>query len=185
MLSFLGIMLLLLLHPQAQATDNDHLKAREISPVDAQAVVLAIQDEIYDYGYEKDFWGFESSGPRGPEAAFKIYIKPELVPSQGGLEGIVIYKYPPFGEVIRPFILSSNGSAYLVGKPSNGFPWTQPNTKTIYMDDDEIGRDKHEWRRVPFELDLTPSQNRLKAAVERQKMRVGFSQWESSRARRK
>jgi hypothetical protein len=181
----LGIILLVLLHPQVQDSDNNHPKAREIVSEDTNTVVLAIQDEIYDYGYQKEFWGFETSGPRGPEAQFNIYIKPELTPAQGGVEGIVIYKYPPFGEVIRPFVLAPNGTAYLVGNPSNGFPWTQPNTKTIYMNDDEICRDKHDWRKVQFELDLTPTANRVREAVERQKLRVGFSQWESSRKRRK
>jgi hypothetical protein len=158
---------------------------REIESSDASAVVQAIQDEIYDYGYQKEFWGFETAGPRGPEAQFNVYIKQELTPTKGGLEGVVIYKYPPFGEVIRPFIVAPDGTAYLVGKPSNGFSWTQPNTKTIYMDDDDIARDKRDWRKVKFELDLSPSNARIKTAVERQKKRVGFSQWESSRAARK
>jgi hypothetical protein len=178
-------MLLLLLHPPTQDHDNSQLKARVIVSSETGAVVLAIQDEIYDYGYQKEFWGFETSGPNGPEAAFNIYIKSELTPTQGGLQGTVIYKYPPFGEVIRPFVLATDGTVYLVGKPTNGFPWTQPNTKTMYMDDDEICRDKHDWQKIAFELDLNPNQNRIKAAVERQKTRVGFSQWETLRTHHK
>ncbi len=163
----------------------DQTTRREIASSDVNALVQAIQDEIYDYGYQKEFWGFETAGPRGPAAQFDIYIKPELTPTKSGLEGVVIYKYPPFGEVIRPFIVAPDGIAYLVGKPSNGFSWTQPNTKTIYMDDDDIARDKRDWRKVQFELDLSPSIARIKAAAERQEKRVGFSEWESSRAARK
>jgi len=182
MLSIISLVMFALL--QSQVGDEVRPKAREIVTSDVDAVVLAIQDEIYDYGYQDEFWAFETTGPQGPEAHFNIYIQPDLVPAPGGLECTAIYKYPPFGEVIRPFVLAPDGAAYLVGRPDNRFPWTQPSTKTIYMDDDEICRDKREWRRVLFELDLTPSANRVRQAVERQKMRVGYSQWESSRAHR-
>ena len=151
------------------------MSQRPLSAADANSVVLAIQDEIYDYGYQEDFSPFETSGPSGSEARFKIYVKPELVPTKGGLEGIVIYKYLPFGEVIRPFLISHEGYAILIGSPENGFPWTQPNTKTVYMDDDEVCQKKRDWRKVQFALPLNPSQERIMEATKRQIMRVGHS----------
>ena len=181
----LGFFLLSLWSGQLQGPKSNQLAPRDITPADQEALVIAIQDEIYDYGYQKEFWGFETSGPHGPMAQFNVYIRPRLDAAQGGVEGVLIYKYLPFGEVIRPFVLASNGAVYLIGKPSSGFPWTQPSTKTIYMDDDEVCRYKHEWIRVQFELDLKPTQARIDAAVNRQKLRVGFSQLESSRARKR
>jgi len=182
MRAILSLFLLLPLHLSGQVS-NTQQKPREVTQSDISAVVLAIQDEVYDYGFQKEFWGFETAGPHGPSAQFNIYFKPELTPAKGGLEGVVIYKYLPFGEVIRVFIIAPDGIAYLLGEPTNGFPWTQPNTKTIYMSDDEICRDKQEWRRVLFELDLVPTSARIKEAAERQKHRVGFSQSSKSHGR--
>jgi hypothetical protein len=70
-----------------------------------------------------------------------------------------------------------DGTAYLYGDAGSAepFSWTQPNTRTIYFDDDRVCTYKHEWRRVQFELDLEPTPDRLRKAAERQKKRWGYS----------
>lgn len=180
----LSVMLLALAVQQPIGGNSIELQARETGAPDISAVVQAIQDEIYDYGLQKEFFGFETAGPGGPEAAFRIYVEPKLTPENGGVAGSVIYKYLPFGEVIRAFTISADGTAYLSGDPDSGFPSTQPNTRTVFMDDDELCRDKHEWKKVPFELDLTPSTARINEAAERQKKRTGFSHRELSKTPR-
>lgn len=180
----LGVMLLALAFQQLMGGSGIEQQARETGTTDTNAVVQAIQDEIYDYGYQKEFFGFETAGPRGPEAAFNIYIEPKLTPETGGYAGSVIYKYLPFGEVIRTFMISADGTVYLSGDPDSGFPSTQPNTRTVYLDDDELCRDKHDWKKIPFELDLTPSTARLNEAIQRQKKRTGFSHRELSKTHR-
>jgi hypothetical protein len=70
-----------------------------------------------------------------------LYIQPVLKDG----EGAVIYKLMPHGEVIRNFHLNMDGLAILEGAPDSGFPPTHPNILTLYMDDDEVCRRKHEW----------------------------------------
>jgi hypothetical protein len=143
-----------------------------------ESVLQAIRDEIYDYRYYKEFWGFETAGPNGPWAEFNVYINPQLKSSNGGDEGVVIYKYLPFGEVIRPFIVDSGGNAYLTGSPDRGFGWTRPEGNTIYMDDEEVIKDKQQSIKVPFSIELKPSRKLILEAAARQKMRTGSSKWE-------
>jgi hypothetical protein len=178
----LCILLLSIVFQPGTGTSSERWpQIRELESADIDGVTQAIQDEIYDSGYQKEFWAFETSGPRGPEAEFNIYIQPKLTPETGGMAGSVIYKYLPFGEVIRTFVVATDGTAYLSGDPDTGFSWNQPNTRTVYVDDEQICRDKHDWKKVPFELDLKPSAARLKEASDRQKRRLGFSRRESSK----
>jgi hypothetical protein len=185
MLSILLLVLSLVPAGQEKASTDSKQQGREIEVREISALTDAIRDEIYDYGYQKEFWGFETSGPSGPEAAFNIYISPNLTPANGDLQGSVIYKYPPFGEVIRPFVIAKDGWAYLIGTPANGFPWTQPNTKTMYLDDEELCRDKHEWKKVLFELDLTPKPATIGAASQRQRERIGYSNRDYNRSKQR
>ncbi len=143
-----------------------------------ESVLQAVRDENYDYGYYDKFWGFETAGPNGPRAEFHIYINPGLTPAVGGDEGIIIYKYLPFGEVIRPFIVDTEGNAYLTGSPDSGFGWTRPEGNTIYMDDEEVIKDKQQSIRVPFSIELKPSRRLILETATRQKMRTGSSKWE-------
>lgn len=103
------VIILGLLVPSCAVGGQNQTKPRQLQTADITAVVQAMQDEIYDYGYQRDFWGFETSGPRGPEAEFEIYITPTLELAHGGVSGQVIYRYPPFGEVIRTFIIDPRG----------------------------------------------------------------------------
>jgi hypothetical protein len=143
-----------------------------------ESVLLAMRDEIYDCGYYREFWGFETAGPNGPWAEFNVYINPQLKPATGGDEGVVIYKYLPFGEVIRPFIVGTDGVAYLTGSPDRGFGWTRPEGNTIYMDDEELIKDKQQSIKVPFSIELKPARKVILEAAARQKKRVGSSKWE-------
>jgi hypothetical protein len=141
--------------------------------------LLAIQDEIYDWGYQREFWAFATTSEHGERVAqFPIYVAPDAHWNVVCCwEGKVIYKYPPFGEVARTFLLGKEegGLVALGGSPLTGFPWTQPNTRTLYLIDDEVCGYKQTWRKVPFSLDLEPTAQRLKDAATRQKQRVGSS----------
>jgi hypothetical protein len=167
-----------------QVAEQTATSVREITATEVDSLLVVLRDEIYDHGYQKGFWGFETSGPRGPEARYNIFIQPKLTPTTGGVTGAVIYRYLPFGEVYRHFIIASKGEIVLMGDPDTGFPWTQPNTRTIYMNDEDVCKAKHEWHKTTFEFDLEPSSTELRSAAERQKERTGFSYW-LSRSRRK
>ncbi len=134
------------------------------------AVILAVQDEIYDFGYQKQFYVVGTESTRGVTRV-PLYIQPRL--KHG--EGTVIYKLMPYGEVIRNFHFNKDGLAVLEGAADGGFPPTQPNTLTLYMDDDDVCRWKHEWVRAHFDILDTPPAERLGEASERQKQRVGYS----------
>ena len=158
---------------------------RKVSDSDLKAVVQAVQDEIYDYGYEKHFRqvGENTARPASPpQIRMPIYIDPEIDPKDES--GRVIYKLMPYGEVLREFIIRGNGLVVLSGDPQNGFPPTQEaNTKTVYLDDDDICRMKHDWVRSSFVVDDSPNAEIIQEAVKRQKLRTGFSDWEYRHAR--
>jgi hypothetical protein len=153
---------------------------RKVSDSDLKAVVQAVEDEIYDYGYEKHFRQMSENiaGPASPpQIRMRIYIDPEIDPTDES--GRVIYKLMPYGEVLREFIIRRNGLVVLSGDPQNGFPLTQEsNTKTVYLDDDDVCRMKRDWIRSFFVVDDSPGPEIIQEAVKRQKLRTGFSDWE-------
>lgn len=157
------------------------LKAQQrITPSEVRAVAQAITDEIYDYGYES--YGFDYVGKQIAQGvtSVRVYIEPTLRtgPGLGEVEeglGYVIYKYMPFGEVLRLFWFNKKGLAILGGNPELGFPPENPNYLTVYMDDDELCRDKATWLKASFVIRLHPSTERLREAAERQKERIGYS----------
>ena len=152
---------------------------RALTEREIHELTIAIQDEIYDSGYLHEFWAFATSGERGAVAEFPIYVKPLASWNGTTWSGVVIYKYPPFGEVLRIFYIVNDADIVILGgSPKTGFPWTQPDSKTLYMNDDEVCQDKHDWRKVPFSLDLKPTAQRFKDASIRQKRRVGSSNQE-------
>ena len=178
--TWLIVSIVILVPGRIVCQNNAQTKIRDAQ---VSALLRAIQDEIYDYGYQDNFWGFETAGPDGPQARFDVYVRPTLVPTSGChncLEGVVIYKYLPFGELFRPFIVDNEKSIILVGSPKDGFSWNKPASPTIYMDDEDVIRDKQQWLKVPFSIDLSPSKTRCREAAVRQKARVGFSQWEQT-----
>jgi hypothetical protein len=152
---------------------------RKVSDSDLKAVAQAVEDEIYDHGYEKHFYqmGEDVGAPEGaPQARMRIYIEPEIGPDESGR---VIYKLMPYGEIVREFVIRSNGLVVLDADPENGFPPTdEANTKTVYLDDDEVCRMKHNWVRSFFVVSDSPSPEMIHEAARRQKLRTGFSDWE-------
>jgi hypothetical protein len=175
---FVAIVVLFPWRSVCQNTDQAKIQDAQVS-----AVLEAIQDEIYDYGYQDSFWGFETAVPNGPQASFNIYVRPTRVPTNGChncLEGVVIYKYLPFGELFRPFVIDSNRGITLIGSPQYGFSWNKPASPTIYMADEDVIKDKQRWLKVPFSIDLSPSVASCREAAARQKVRVGFSKWEQT-----
>jgi hypothetical protein len=158
---------------------SPQVQKRKVSESEVKAVIQAVEDEIYDYGYQKRFYqmGEDVGTSNAPRSRIRIYIEPEVDAEDGG--GRVIYKLMPHGEVLRDFIIRKNGLVVLSGNPQNGFPPTQESsTKTVYMDDDEVCQMKHDWLKDSFVVDDSPSSERIQEAAQRQKTRTGFSDWE-------
>ena len=156
----------------------------KLNQSETNALVQAIQDEVYDYGYQGHF--FPEGGPVGDVVSdsrtrVPLYISPVL--DDG--EGQAIYKLMPYGEVLRLFHVRDDGTVVLDGDPEIGFPATQPNRKTVYLKDSVVERMKREWVKSSFDVDLSPSPERVQDAVRRQKQRNdGFSAWESARSKK-
>ena len=146
-------------------------KEKSLSEPQVQAVIQAIEDEIYDYSYQGKFADIGESVAAHDSTRVPAYFKPAL---EAG-EGWVIYKLAPYGEVIRSFYINGDGTATLEGDPEIGFPATQPNMLTIYMDDEKVCHLRGAWSKNYFEVMFHPSAERIHEAGERQKKRVGFS----------
>jgi hypothetical protein len=131
-------------------------------PVD-QAVVTkltkAIEDEIYARGYETKYADLGEPREHG-EHRLPVYIQPSI--SDG--HGWTIYKLMPFGEIYRMYSVSKDGAVSLHGNPSNGFPPTQPDYLTLYMDDEDLCKTKNGWRKEYFSIELHPSAKRVTEA---------------------
>ena len=124
-----------------------------------QAVVRAIEDEVYDHGYQTKFADIGS--PDGPSGhRLPVYIQPSL--SQG--RGWIIYKFMPYGEVYRMFYVRKDGLVVLHGDPQNGFPPTQPDYLTVYMGDAELCRLKGRWLKTFFVIETEPTSAMVSAA---------------------
>jgi hypothetical protein len=167
-------------HSKPAVTDTaDHQSRgkRKLTADEVQAVILAVQDEIYDYGYEPRFYqlGENAGVPSHWRSRLPIYVNSAF--DDEGM-GQVIYKLMPHGEVFRFFDIGANGLVMLDGDPELDFPPTQPSLKTVYMDDDELCRMKHTWIRQFFVVDTSPTRDTVQDAVRRQKLRTGFSAWE-------
>jgi len=155
-------------------------RKRKISDSELRAVIQAVEDEIYDYGYQKKFYHLGENvadATSTVRTSMHIYIDPEIDSTDES--GRVIYKLMPYGEVLRDFIKRRNGLVVLSGDPQNGFPQTQESsTKTVYLDDAEVCGMKHDWIKSNFVVDDSPSPERVQDAANRQKLRTGFSDWE-------
>jgi hypothetical protein len=75
-----------------------------VSRADTKSVAQAIEDEIYDRGYEGDY--------------FPI----------GGAVGEAVSNTRT---VVPMYVVHRNGAVVLDGDPELGFPATQPNRKTV------------------------------------------------------
>lgn len=134
------------------------------------AVLLAIQDEIYAGRCAPAFLDIGKSVGQGEKIhQINVYFAPYL--KQGMAS--VIYKFWPFGEVNRMYWIDKSGLAHLAGHPAWDFPPTEPSYLTIYMGDRQLCRLKAEWKRVPLEIEISPSLSRVREAIARQKQRGG------------
>lgn len=171
---FLASVLLFLALPTRSSSS-----APSISDKDVKAVSQAIEDEIYDFAYQGWDFGYVGKTIGADEQQIHVYISPlEANVNMGGAKkpfGYVIYKYMPFGEVYRLFWFTKDGLVVLGGNPEFGFLPTHPNYLTVYMDDDELCRDKEAWLKASFVIQLHPTTERLREAAVRQKKRVGYS----------
>jgi hypothetical protein len=176
------LLVLLLLSASSPATAQSTTKIR-LTQSQTKALVQAVQDEIYDREYQGYF--FPEGGPVGDvisdsRTRVSLYVDP--VVDDG--EGEVVYKLMPYGEVLRLFHVHKDGTIVLDGDPELGFPASQPNRKTVYMEDRAVDRIKREWLKSSFEIDLSPRSETLQDAIRRQKERTGgFSAWEFSRSK--
>jgi hypothetical protein len=156
-------------HPQSHK--------RKVSDSEVKAIIQAVEDEIYDYGYQKQFFQKGKKVETSPSTSsirVRIYVEPELDVNEQS--GRVIYRLMPNGEVIRDFVVRTNGLVLLSGDPQNGFPPTQESsTKTAYMDSDEVRQMKRDWLKAFFVVDGFPGYKRIQEAAQRQKLRTGFS----------
>jgi len=171
---------------RGQATSGSHA-AREaegrsgrLTRLQLDSLILAIQDEVYDYRCEKQFYRIGVSSGTGTQMVTKlrVYIRPDL--DQNGA-GEMIYKDMPYGEILRVFHFRSDGLAVLDNDPELGFPITEPSHLTLFMDDDEVIRDKQTWVTMTMEIADTPPMSRVVEAAKRQQARVGFSAYLSKR----
>lgn len=144
--------------------------AKSATEEEAMAVVQAIEDEIYDYSYQGHFGDLGEFVGRN-QHRLTVYIQPHFRDGHAW----VIYKLMPYGEVYRMFRIRDDGLAVLHGNPENGFPPTQPDYLTVYMEDDELCRKKSQWLRYFFVIDTSPAPERIEQAINRQKKRYGFS----------
>ena len=146
------------------------VERKQITDEDAKAISLAIEDEVYDRGYQKRFYmvGREISHD---VTSLPVYIDPTVKDGASTL----IYKLMPYGEVIRGFHFTKDGLVILEGDPDGGFPPTDPDMLTLYLDDEDLCRWKHSWKKYHFEVVDSPSAELIAEAGMRQKQRIGYS----------
>ncbi|HEV2489513.1 MAG TPA: hypothetical protein VGT03_06880 [Candidatus Acidoferrales bacterium] len=149
-----------------------------VTPEQQKAITQAIEDEIYDFGYQGWDFGYVGKTIGTDEQEIRVYIEPKrktYLRGGGDPVGYVIYKYMPFGEVLRMFWFTKDGMAVLGGNPEMGFTPEHPNYLTVYMGDDELLNDKEHWLRARFDVNLHPTAERLHEAAQRQTKRIGYS----------
>jgi len=140
------------------------------------AVILAVEDEIYDYSQEKAFLRAAAAKQAPAESiTLTLYINPHLSADVDDGSGQVIYRNLPYGEIIRYFWILPDGLVWLDRNPSVGFPATQMSHYTEFMDREELREDKAKWLHAKFTIELRPDRERVVQAGKRQIKRVGFS----------
>ncbi len=151
---------------------------RPLSPSEVKGIIQAVEDEIYDTESYGEFYqmGDNLGSPQHWKARMHIYVDPEYDQTEN--VGEVVYKFMPYGEILRVFSLSKDGLVVLDGDPHNRFPPTQPSHQTVYADDEEVCRMKHNWANQSFVVDVSPTPTMIQEAARRQKSRTGFSVWE-------
>jgi hypothetical protein len=141
---------------------------RPIRESEIAAVIQAIEDEIYDLNLEHAFFDL---GTGGDKVVLNVYFQPEVLDNS---RSWIIYKLMPGGEVYRMYQIGRSGRIYLFLKPGE-FRITQPSYPTVYMDDDELCKLKHEWIKRQFVVDTNPNPALVAAARARQRDRERHS----------
>jgi hypothetical protein len=157
-----------LLSPRTGQTRIAPPLTMQVTQTDVAALVLAIEDEIYDEGCQGYVHDIASTG-KGNSYRLPVYVQPALNDQRLGW---AIYKLRPMGEVLREFSVD-HGLSYLYGHPEWDFPPTEPSYLTVYMDDDQLCQFKHEWIRTSFTIELPPTEQRVREAAQRQQSRLG------------
>jgi hypothetical protein len=148
-----------------QAQQQKH-SPKPISEARINSLIQAITDEMYAEGLAKeaiDVGQRENNGVR-----LNLFVKPTLTNENNGW---AIYKLMPYGQVLRMFHISDDGTVLLEGELRNGFPSTQPSYKTVYMDEDELCAAEHDWIRRSFFVELQPNADAVREARQRQHTR--------------
>lgn len=145
-----------------------------LTPTEIGAVIQAVEDEIYREGDYSEFYqiGHNLGTPQHWKSRLHIYTNPEYGGEFEGNEevGEVIYKFMPYGEVVRLFVIQK-GQVLLIGDPENGFPITQPSHLAVLDDDEEICRLKRIWLQRSLIVDTSPTQEMLQNSDRRQQIR--------------
>jgi len=149
-----------------------------VAPQHAAAIVLAIEDEVYDYSLQQAYEDIGSATTKNARQV-TVYIYANATQRDGYN---VIYKLPPpYGEIYRMVQINEDGLAFLFGRPEKGFPPTGPAFSTVYMDDDGLCKTKAAATKFHFEIQLEPTNERTGEAIARQKQRYGYSAIEETR----
>ena len=141
---------------------------RPLRETEINAAIEAIQDEIYELRLEKYVNDIGTRSPNNRnQYSVNVYFQPEVIDNS---RSWVIYKLMPDGEILRMYEIGRSGRIYLHGKPGE-FRATQPDYPTVFMDDDELCKLKHDWVRRQFVIDTDPSADLVAAARARQRAR--------------
>ena len=128
-------------------------KAQQPDDVD-KVIAESIQKDVYKHRTQHYYMDIGVDDGQGIHKV-PLYISPDVATGKGW----VIYKFMPYGEVMR-MVEIRNGVAILHGDPKNKFPPTQPDYLTVYMDDDKLCELKKTWRRVTFSIDVNEGARR-------------------------
>lgn len=167
--SFLFALLAVNLHSDAKT------RIRALTTDEVSAVIQSVEDEIYADGEYSEFYQFGEniSTPQHWKSRMHIYINPQYGGRFEANEGSgeVIYKFMPYGEIVRLFFLEK-GQVLLVGDPHNRFPMTQPSHQTVFDDDEMICDLKRTWLKRSFIVDASPTAEMIEQASRRQRLRT-------------
>jgi hypothetical protein len=149
-------------------------KTKSVEPY-IPAIVQAVEDEIYDHGYETNYFEIDNQGAGDTTPAkISIYISKEI--SEDGGDGIAVYKLMPYGEVYRLFYVRQDGLVMLLGEPEQRFHPTGGSMLTVYMSDDDVcDFIMRQAIKSSFVVDPEVSKQRLSEAIRRELKRTGFS----------
>ena len=143
------------------------LQKRPVRESEIQATIQAIEDEIYDLNLQPEYLDLQGPKDSRDTATLNVYFRPEVLDDS---RSWVVYKLMPGGEVLRMYEIGRSGRIYLHMKPGE-FRITQPSYPTVYMDDDELCKLKHDWIKRQFVVNLQPSKETVAAARARQRDR--------------